>query len=198
MMSDLKKFFLVEGEADYLNLGHKIRVIVFSYGLHAIAVYRFGYWINSLPVRPLLSPLKSIALIFCHCLNFVTRILYGIHIAPKASIGKGFYIGHFGGIFIGPCRIGRNCSIHQQVCIGQYAPHNQSDETWIGNNVWIGSHATISAGVRVEDNVTIAAGSVVKSDVKRGNLVMGDPARVISRNYNNKSLLGIKNSEPYI
>ena len=35
----------------------------------------------------------------------------------------------------------------------------------IGNNVWIGSHATILSGVTIGDNAVIAAGAVVTKDV---------------------------------
>lgn len=49
----------------------------------------------------------------------------------------------------------------------------------LGRNVWIGSHATILAGVTVGDNSVIAAGAVVTRDVPPDTVVGGVPAKVI-------------------
>ena len=49
----------------------------------------------------------------------------------------------------------------------------------LGKNVWVGSHATILAGVTVGDNAVIAAGAVVARDVPANTVVGGVPAKVI-------------------
>ena len=49
----------------------------------------------------------------------------------------------------------------------------------IGNNVWIGAHATILAGVTVGDNAVVAAGAVVTKDVPANAVVGGVPAKII-------------------
>ncbi len=49
----------------------------------------------------------------------------------------------------------------------------------IGNNVWIGSHATILPGVTIGDGAIVAAGAVVNRDVPVNAIVGGVPARVI-------------------
>ena len=49
----------------------------------------------------------------------------------------------------------------------------------IGNNCWIGSHATILEGSDVGDNVTIGAGAVVKGTIAPNHTVVGNPARYI-------------------
>jgi maltose O-acetyltransferase len=49
----------------------------------------------------------------------------------------------------------------------------------IGNNVWIGGGAIISAGVTVGDNTTIGAGSVVVKDIPANAVAVGNPCRVI-------------------
>ncbi len=46
----------------------------------------------------------------------------------------------------------------------------------IGENVWIGSNATILPGVTVGDNAVVAAGAVVTKDVAPGTIVGGVPA----------------------
>lgn len=48
-----------------------------------------------------------------------------------------------------------------------------------GRNVWIGSHATLLAGVTVGDNAVIAAGAVVTKDVPADTVVAGVPAKAV-------------------
>lgn len=49
----------------------------------------------------------------------------------------------------------------------------------IGDDVWIGGHATICPGVRIGDAAIIGAGAVVTRDVPAGTIVAGNPARVL-------------------
>ena len=49
----------------------------------------------------------------------------------------------------------------------------------IGNNVWIGAHSTILAGVTIGDNSVIGAGSVVTKDIPGGVVAVGVPCRVL-------------------
>lgn len=51
----------------------------------------------------------------------------------------------------------------------------------IGNNVFIGIDSILMPGVVVEDNVIIAAGSVVTKSIPSGAIVAGNPARIIGR-----------------
>lgn len=46
----------------------------------------------------------------------------------------------------------------------------------IGENVWIGSHATVLPGVRIGRNAIIAAGAVVTKDVPENTIAAGIPA----------------------
>lgn len=49
----------------------------------------------------------------------------------------------------------------------------------IGNNCYIGAFSQIMPGVTIEDNVLVAAGSVVTKSVPKGYVVGGNPARII-------------------
>jgi len=51
----------------------------------------------------------------------------------------------------------------------------------IGNNVWIASHTTISAGVRIGDNIVIGANSFVNKDLESGWFYAGTPVKKIKR-----------------
>ena len=49
----------------------------------------------------------------------------------------------------------------------------------VGNNVFIGINSIIMPGVKIEDNVIIASGSVVTKSIPKNTIVGGNPARVI-------------------
>jgi virginiamycin A acetyltransferase len=52
-------------------------------------------------------------------------------------------------------------------------------DTTIGNDVWLGRHATVLPGVTIGDGAIVAAHSVVTADVPAYGLVAGNPARVV-------------------
>ena len=87
----------------------------------------------------------------------------------------------------GGIEIGDNVQIGHQTVIATLNHDLNPEKRWnmlpapvkIGNNVWIGSHATILSGVTVGDNAVIAAGAVVTKDVPANTVVAGVPARVI-------------------
>lgn len=49
----------------------------------------------------------------------------------------------------------------------------------IGENVWIGSSATILPGVTIGNNSVIAAGAVVTKDVPANIVVAGVPTKIV-------------------
>lgn len=49
----------------------------------------------------------------------------------------------------------------------------------VGNNVWIGAHSTVLAGVTIGDNAVIGAGSVVTRDIPANVVAVGVPCRVM-------------------
>ena len=51
----------------------------------------------------------------------------------------------------------------------------------IGDDVYIGSNAVITPGVRIGRGAVIGAGAVVTRDVEPFSLAMGVPAREVSR-----------------
>lgn len=56
-------------------------------------------------------------------------------------------------------------------------------DTVVGNDVWIGQNATILPGVHVGDGAIIGANSVVGSDVEAYSIVVGNPARLVRRRF---------------
>jgi serine acetyltransferase len=58
-----------------------------------------------------------------------------------------------------------------------------------GDRVWIGAHTTIIGPLRIAEQATIGAGSVVVNDVPAGCLATGRPLRVVRRDYDNSAFL---------
>ena len=70
-------------------------------------------------------------------------------------------------------------------------PPEQSDlpikgDTVIGNDVWIGQNAVILPGVHIGDGVIIGANSVVGSDVEPYTIVVGNPANVLRKRFDDE------------
>ena len=62
--------------------------------------------------------------------------------------------------------------------------------TVIGNDVWIGQNAVILPGVHVGDGAIIGANSVVGSDVAPYTIVIGNPAKVLRKRFDD-DLIGL-------
>ena len=103
-------------------------------------------------------------------------------------VGKGVFI-NSGCCFQdqGGIELGDGCLIGHQVVIAtlnhDFDPQKRGGmypaPVRLGNNVWVGEHATILAGVTVGDNAVVAAGAVVTKDVPANAVVGGVPARII-------------------
>lgn len=83
------------------------------------------------------------------------------------------------------CFVGPNVSIYT-ACHSIDPIERNSRQEWalpvsIGNNVWIGGSVTILPGVKIGDNVTIGAGSVVTHDIPSNTVAVGNPCKVIKQ-----------------
>jgi serine O-acetyltransferase len=140
--------------------GGKIRKIIGCYrspGVHAVIIFRFGKWIrsNTKLLRLFLEPLYIY-------LYHRVRTKWGIEIPRDTDIGKGFYIGHFGGITIsGDAKIGENVYISQQVTIGVSGHGNNRGVPTIGDNVYIAPGAKIFGKISIGNNVKIGANAML-------------------------------------
>jgi serine O-acetyltransferase len=111
------------------------------------------------------------------------KIKYGIQISIDTKIGKGFYIGHFGGIVIsGGATIGDNCNISQDVTIGLNPRGKNKGAPIIGDNCYIAPGVKIIGNVKIGNNVAIGANAVVTADLPDNAVAVGIPARIISYN----------------
>ena len=108
------------------------------------------------------------------------------YIGPYTEIGPGCVF--YGGVTIGVnSKIGAGVVMNQMVNIGHDAEIGDyttimpftgiSGYCKIGSEVSIGGHAFIVPGRKVGNGATVAAGSIVFSNVKAGTTVLGNPAK---------------------
>ena len=112
-------------------------------------------------------------------LNF---FFFGIEIAVRCPIGKGFFLPHTQGTVIGAWSIGDNVTIFQGVTLGAKEldfSYQESSRPTVGNGVTIGSGAKVIGGISLGSNSRVGANAVVLKDVASGALVAGIPAKVV-------------------
>lgn len=109
------------------------------------------------------------------------KVKYGFDISYRTTIGKGLYIGHFGGVVIhGDAIIGENCNLSQGVTIGILVRGKNVGIPTIGDRVFIGPGATILGGITIGNDVLIGANSIVTFDVPDNAVVASPLASIIS------------------
>jgi serine O-acetyltransferase len=140
-------------------------------GLQATAVYRFGQWARRSPllVRIVADPLYVV-------LNVLVKICWGIELPRSARIGRGLYIGHFGGIHISSAAvIGKNCNLSQDVTIGVAGSGDRRGVPVIGDNVYLAPGVRVYGPIHVGNNVKLGANTVVHKDIPDNAVVVLDP-----------------------
>lgn len=106
----------------------------------------------------------------------------GIEIHPGATIGKGFFIDHGTGVVIGETAIiGDNVTIFHNVTLGGIGNETGKRHPTIGNNVLIGTGASILGNIKIGNNSKIGAGAVVLKDIPDNVTAVGIPAEPIIR-----------------
>jgi maltose O-acetyltransferase len=108
------------------------------------------------------------------------------------SVGNNFHV-NFGCVILdcAEVMIGSNCFIGPQVGIYTAChPINPTERNSgsefakpivIGDNCWIGGHATINPGVILGNNVVVASGSVVTKSFPDNVVIGGNPARILKK-----------------
>lgn len=115
-----------------------------------------------------------------------------IKIGNGCNIGEYNYISSINSVFIGNGVLtGRYVMItdntHGRVVLEESSippiqRHLQSKgEVMIGNNVWLGDKVIVLPGVKIGDNVIVAANAAVTKDVPSNCLVAGVPAKIIKK-----------------
>ena len=130
-------------------------------------------------------------------ISYLTRIITGIEIHPKAQIGNRFFIDHGEGVVIGETTIiGDDVLIYQQVTLGGTGNEHGKRHPTIGNNVIIGAGAKILGNITIGDNTRVGAGSVVVENVPEHCTVVGVPGRVVQQKFMNPDGILMHNRIP--
>lgn len=148
-----------------------LRVLLLMQGAWASVDYRFARWAHQRS-----GPARRAAKLVSVVIHKWVETTAGISISPGARIDAGLYIGHFGGIIVGPdVTIGERCNLSQGVTLGISKGGNPT----IGKRVYIAPGAKVFGAINIGDDVTIGANAVVTKDVPAGATAVGVPARVV-------------------
>jgi serine O-acetyltransferase len=124
------------------------------------------------------NPLVIIFFVISRFIYPFVRIYSGLELSHRAIIGDSLYIGHFGPTIIHPDVIAGN---HLTVMHGCTIGADNSGVPCLGNDVYIGTGASIFGYVRIGDSVFIGPGAVVTTDVESG-VAISIPTRIIHSN----------------
>jgi serine O-acetyltransferase len=106
---------------------------------------------------------------------------YDTRFEGRATFPHGLF-----GIFIsGSTKIGKNCTIFQNVTIGSNTlpGSKKTGAPNIGDNVFIGAGATIIGGISIGDNCRIGANCTIARDIPPDCLVVSETPRIIQREH---------------
>ncbi|MBI4647169.1 MAG: serine O-acetyltransferase [Bacteroidia bacterium] len=148
--------------------------VIFCYpAIRALTNYRIAHHLLKLNV-PLLP-------------RIITEMAHsetGIDIHPGAKIGEGLFIDHGTAVVIGEtAEIGKNCVLFHNVTIGGTGKHKGKRHPTIGDNVMIGTGATLLGPIKVGNNVKIGAESVIiMHDIPSDCTVIGVPGKIVKLN----------------
>lgn len=168
LLSDILGDLKVPVERDPAAKGY-LDVILSYPGFHAVTAHRIIHEINKLGI-PLLPRL----------LSNIVRFATGIEIHPAAEIGKRFFIDHGMGVLIGATAvIGDDVTLYKGVTLGGTSLGHGKRHPTIGNDVVIGTNASVLGAITIGDGSRIGAGSVVVRDVPPKSTVVGIPGRIV-------------------
>jgi len=148
------------------SLGKRLEVMV-RHSTCPVVAYRFSRWARSVRIPVIKQLLQVFGLFFR---KFV-EVFTSVHIDVRADIGPGFVIHSVYAIDLGATKIGRNFTIATG-CLISHACRG------IGDDVYFGPGAKLVGDAKIGSNVTIAANSLVLTDVRSNMMVMGVPARI--------------------
>ena len=140
-------------------------------GLHAIWGYRLSHALWG-------AGLKTLARV----VSQYTRFLTGVEIHPAATIGRRFFIDHGMGTVIGEtAQIGDDCMLYHGVTLGGVSSTHEKRHPTLGDEVVVGTGATILGPVVIGPRTLVGANSVVLKDAPADSVLTGIPATARAR-----------------
>ena len=125
-----------------------------------------------------LKPLKLYYTVKLKLMSYKTHI----QIPARTKIGEGFYIGHSGRVIIHPDAVlGKNMNIGTGVTIGYENRGKRKGAPKFDGNCWIGTNSVVVGNIKIGEDVMIAPLTFVNFDVPSHSIVIGNPAKIISK-----------------
>lgn len=147
----------------------KVGTVCFNLGLHAVLLYRLGRWLQLHRLGPL-AVLTS----------YVSSVITGAQISPRAAIGPGLRVYHPQGMTIGAGAIlGSDCTLAHGNMVGTFG--GSDDRPVIGDRLDAATGAKILGRITVGDNVRVGPNAVLIHSIPSGVTVVGNPARIVLR-----------------
>src|ERR1041384_3716461 len=75
-----------------------VSTVLAAPGLQAVLVYRLGQALPEMSARKRFWPIVALGAPFYGIAALAVRWCYGISLSPRARIGPGFHVHHFGGV----------------------------------------------------------------------------------------------------
>ncbi len=103
----------------------------------------------------------------------------GIYI-PEYVFDRGLIIDHYGSITVnGRCKVGKNCRLHGNNCIGNKGKGKENEYPTIGDDFDLGFGSVVIGKIEIGDNVKVGANSLVNKSYENNVTIVGSPARKI-------------------
>jgi serine O-acetyltransferase len=149
-----------------------------SEGFWALAIFRAQWALRKSQRRRLWAP----AVLLLAILRKAMQVVLGVDLHPEAEIGAGLLIQHASQVRVTQgTKIGVDCALSQINTIGAGVAGSAGGAPKIGDHVYISPHACVLGPVTIGDGATIAACTLVLSDVPAGHTAIGVPARILPK-----------------
>ncbi|MGW8159258.1 MAG: serine O-acetyltransferase [Desulfoprunum sp.] len=127
---------------------------------------------------------RSLSIPYFILYRLLVIYFFNIELLPNLNIGRRLRIFHGYALVIHPSSvIGNDVTLRHCTTLGNKCSGGKGPQ--IGDRVNIGCNSVIIGEIHIGNDTTIGAGSVVIENVADGQIVAGNPARIIHSNGNN-------------
>ena len=145
-------------------------------GVHAVTMHRLAHWLWT-------RGLHWLGRLVSHLGRFFT----GIEIHPGASIGRRLFIDHGMGVVIGETAvIGDDVTLYHGVTLGGTSWNKGKRHPTLEDGVVIGAGAQVLGPITIGASAKVGSNAVVVKSVPSGATAVGNPARVIDNEQDQK------------
>jgi serine acetyltransferase len=174
-----------------MSLTSILWLLVISPGLRLMLMHRIAYW--SYLKRKNAGFFWQVLRVFLVPLKLVTKIDTKSYTSNTSKIEAGVCFSDQGYITFGPRKAGAGTVIGARVTVGM--SHMDEGCPEIGRNVWIGSDCVVYGAISIGNGATLLPGTVLTKSIPAGVVMQGNPARLVSRDFDNSELRAHQNAD---